>query len=532
MRSQLLLALLLALSPLASSKTDAPKNAKTAARAAKNPPKTAKASNKTKAPAKAAGTEVKKKSPAAKTNRSPATSNRNPTNSSRSNANGGSASNANAGGSARRRAVAEKLNWQSGGKAAAGLAAGAAAGAAAAANYDRSYSNGDDVGLIINNKAIGKNELLREIAVERRAAPADMSDRVLTQQIIEETIRRELLRELAQRAEVSADEREIEAAVKQIAAQNKVSEAELLQQVRRDTGLSPEQYKERLAESVLEEKMKMEAIGPEISVSDEEVDDQIAQLAYKQGSSLEVEDLLLPLPPGTPEERAPKIKQVLKLVSDALAKSGNSMQRAAALIPQARFNNLGAVDLQQAPPRFARVLANLPVGEVSSTPVIDSDGMHFLRVARRDTGQGGATMTEAAVLHIMVRGDDQRAKEKVDSIYRALQGGESFGALAQRYSDDSSSAVKGGDMGYVNAGEVGEDFSKAMEQAPLNQLVPPFKSSSGWHIIVVKDRRQVDGSEALLRQRIRMALFAQRLENRWQQYMQQLRQNAFVKINL
>ncbi len=501
MRSRLLMALLLALSPLASPKTNPPQE-KPAKAAAKSPKATA-----TK--------EVKKKSPPSGAGRASARTNP-----------GRSAA------SDRRRAVAQKLNWKSGGKAAAGLAASAAAADAAADRYNRSYSNGDDVGLIVNNTAISKNELLREIAIERRSAPKDIPDQVLTQQIIEETIRRELLRELAQRTEMSADDREIAGAVKQIAAQNKVSEADLLQQVQRDTGMNAEQYKRRLAESVLEEKMKMEAIGPEISVSEDEVDDQIAQLAYKQGSSLEVEDLLLPLPPGTPEQRAPKIRQVLKMVSDALAKSGNSMQRAAALIPQARFNNLGAVDLQQAPPRFARVLANLPVGEVSSTPVIDSDGMHFLRVARRDTGAGGAQMTEAAVQHIMVRGDDQRAKEKVDSIYRALQGGESFAALAQRYSDDSSSAVKGGDMGYVNGSEVGEEFSKVMEQAPLNQLVPPFKSSSGWHIIVVKDRRQVDGSEAMLRQRIKLALMSQRLESRWQQYLQQLRQNAFVKINL
>ena len=426
------------------------------------------------------------------------------------------------GASGNRAAVARKLNW----------AAPAAAGAVAAAEYaSAGGALGDDVGLIINNRALSKNEVRQELALLRRTAPAGIPEK----QLLEELIRRQLLQELATRNDISVSDEEIDGALAEVAAKNQLSTGALLQKLQREMGLNAVEYRRHLAQSLLEEKMKMEAVAPEISVREEEIDDQIAQLAYKADTTLQVEDLLLPLPAGTPEQRGPLIQKLLQQVSGALRQTHNNLQAAAQLLPNARFNSLGQVNLLQAPPRFARVLANLPVGEVSATPVIDSDGMHFLRVAARAAGgeEGKAVKTtEADVAQILVRGHDAGAKEKIEAIYRQLQGGANFASLAQRYSEDSASAAKGGEMGYVNAEELGEEFGQALERAPLGQVLPPFETPFGWHLIRVKDRRQVDASEALLRQRIRVGLFMQRLEEKWQQNLQNLRQGAFVKVNL
>ena len=83
------------------------------------------------------------------------------------------------------------------------------------------------------------------------------------------------------------------------------------------------------------------------------------------------------------------------------------------------------------------------------------------------------------VAHILVA-----TKAKAQSIYNQLVKGASFAALAKKYSTDTGSAVKGGDLGVqpetgaravVRQGRV-----RASRRASLSK---PTKSQFGWHII-------------------------------------------------
>lgn len=96
--------------------------------------------------------------------------------------------------------------------------------------------------------------------------------------------------------------------------------------------------------------------------------------------------------------------------------------------------------------------------------------------------------TELNARHILVA-DEKTAKEVIDKI----KGGAAFADVAKEYSTDTGSAAKGGELGWFSAGAMVEEFSDAAYALPLKTLSEPVKSSFGYHIIEVTDKRDVKG---------------------------------------
>lgn len=64
-----------------------------------------------------------------------------------------------------------------------------------------------------------------------------------------------------------------------------------------------------------------------------------------------------------------------------------------------------------------------------------------------------------------------------------------FSQYAKKYSHDTTSAQKGGDLGYFEAKVMVPEFSKAAFGAKPNTIVGPVKTQYGYHVILVTDRR-------------------------------------------
>jgi peptidyl-prolyl cis-trans isomerase SurA len=105
---------------------------------------------------------------------------------------------------------------------------------------------------------------------------------------------------------------------------------------------------------------------------------------------------------------------------------------------------------------------------------------------------------EVKVAHILVavRPNDDTAKayQKIDSIYNAIVSKKAdFGEMAKQFSEDKSSAVKGGDIGYISALQVVYPFENAAYATVPGQVSKPFRTQFGYHIIKVADKRKSKG---------------------------------------
>ena len=82
-------------------------------------------------------------------------------------------------------------------------------------------------------------------------------------------------------------------------------------------------------------------------------------------------------------------------------------------------------------------------------------------------------------------------KAKADKLYNEAKVDlNNFAKLAKENSDDTTSAVKGGDLGFFAKEEMVPEFSKAAFAQRPNTISPVVKSQYGYHIILVTDRME------------------------------------------
>ena len=380
----------------------------------------------------------------------------------------------------------------------------------------------DEIGLVVNDEAITRRQLTQEIEAARRNLPKELKLPAgeLEHQLLEHVIMNHLLAQIEKKVGLEISEDELNTAIAQIAGRNKVSEQKLYTQAQRDTGLSRDAFREQVRKSLAQEHMKEGMVGADINITERQVDEYIAKLAREQGSTIHVQDLLIPLPEGDAQSRAGEVDAKIREVSQALRDSGGNLQQASARVAGARYNDLGDVNLGTIPPRFARALAKLGAGEIVESPVVDDDGMHFLKVASKHSAEGNYTLAEADVSHILLRNNDGRddnSKARIDAIYRELQAGADFASLARRYSEDAQSAAKGGDLGWVSADQFGGELAQAIETQAVGSISKPIKTPYGYHILLVREQ-------------IKRNLYAKALDEAWQQRLQALRREAYVDI--
>lgn len=88
---------------------------------------------------------------------------------------------------------------------------------------------------------------------------------------------------------------------------------------------------------------------------------------------------------------------------------------------------------------------------------------------------------------------DEKVKEKEDTANKLAKELKTdptkFSAYAKKYSQDTTTAEKGGDLGYFEAQKMVPEFSKAAFSAKPNTVVGPVKTKFGYHIIYVIDRK-------------------------------------------
>lgn len=94
--------------------------------------------------------------------------------------------------------------------------------------------------------------------------------------------------------------------------------------------------------------------------------------------------------------------------------------------------------------------------------------------------------------------DDASAQKLADSIVKQTKQGADFSELAKKYSQDTGSAMKGGDLGYLTRG-VNEAFDKAVFSLKKGEVSNVIKSASGFQIIKLEDIRAGDPEERKVR---------------------------------
>jgi len=94
-------------------------------------------------------------------------------------------------------------------------------------------------------------------------------------------------------------------------------------------------------------------------------------------------------------------------------------------------------------------------------------------------------ITSQCVSHILVASQGEAA-----AIRARIESGANFADQARKYSTDTGSAAKGGQLGCAAPGQYVADFEQVANTIPVNQLSQPVHTQFGWHLIKVTSRQE------------------------------------------
>ena len=358
---------------------------------------------------------------------------------------------------------------------------------------------------------------------------------VIDKQVLERLILRRLQLQRAFQTGIRVSDSEIDQAMMRLAQQNQITLMQMRQVIEAD-GEDFSEFRQNIGEEMMTERLRQRIVNSMDPVTDTEIDILLASEGFSSGE-YNISHILLPLPEGaTPQQIADQQAKAtdiydqlidgLDFASAAISYSSSSEALEGGLV--------GWRDLNSVPVVFAEAIVDLRAGQIT-TPIRSPAGFHIVKVNEyRDRGQ--VMTTEFHARHIMIEATDfltpKQAMDRIRDIHTELEDGASFEELAKKYSDDVSSANLGGDMGWFPPEAYGERIQLTLEALQDGQVSEPFQTENGWHIIERLGVREKDVTEESLRASARANIRQQKSDAEIEQFLQQMRDEAFVEIRL
>lgn len=131
--------------------------------------------------------------------------------------------------------------------------------------------------------------------------------------------------------------------------------------------------------------------------------------------------------------------------------------------------------------------------------------------------------------HILFKPEDKSQAEEVLSQVRA---GGNFAELAKKYSVDTATASKGGDLGWPTTAPIAE-LEAALAKLGKGDTSGLVKTAYGWHILTVTDTRKASQQTYdQVKEQIKQILVSQNRADAYQKFLDELRKKADIEILL
>lgn len=401
----------------------------------------------------------------------------------------------------------------------------------------------DHIVAVVNRNVITASELARKVSqIRQRLAekktqlpPPD----VLRKQILDSMVIEQIQVQLAHTSGIRIDDERLNLVISNIAEQNKMSLENFVSTIEKD-GITFAHFREEIRKEVIISQLRKNRVGNRILVSEQEVDYQLSKLENKLSLNDEyhLAHILVAIPESaTPDQiesaraKANDITAKLNLGADFAKTAVSSSDGQRAL----QGGDLGWIKRGQLPTGFADIVPKLEIGAITKS-VRSTSGFHIVKVINKRILSRKHLIQQTLARHILIKPNavisNAEASGKIMRIYERISGGSDFGALARASSDDTASAVDGGNLGWVSPGKMVSEFEDVMKRLSPGQISKPFESRFGWHIVQVLSRREHDDTEQYLRNQARTQIHKRKVNEETESWLRRIRDEAYVEYRL
>jgi len=408
-------------------------------------------------------------------------------------------------------------------------------GARAAVEIDRIVA-------VVNDDVVMASELNDKIQsvkerLQQQGTPLP-PDPVLKKQVLDRLIMTKLQLQMADRTGIKVDDETLNRTISNIAAQNKVSLSDFRKILEKD-GYSYDQFRDDIRNQIKISRLRQRAVDDRVYVTDREINNYLATQEHQGQTEQEyhLAHILIAMPPSPSAKQLDETRKKAEMVLQKL-KSGSDFAEVAASYSDGQQaldgGDLGWRKSSEVPTLFTDIVADMKKGDVSNL-IRSPSGYHIIKLLGvRDTKKMVITQTHAR--HILIKTNeltsDKDAVQRLKQLRKRIEGGADFGDLARANSNDTMSAAQGGDLGWVNPGDLVPQFEDVMNSLKPGQISQPFKTRFGWHIVQVLGRRKHDSTNDIRRARAREAIRKRKVEEARENWLRELRDDAYVEYRL
>ena len=369
----------------------------------------------------------------------------------------------------------------------------------------------------------------------RAERPLPQAEQLRTE-ILDSLVLENLQMQLAEKVSIRFNDDEINRILGTMAENNNLSFDEYLD-VLNEAGVYL-QTRDQVRKQMTLQELQRGMVNRRIQITEQEIDNF---LNSEMGREIMAPDYLvehmLILVGG--EETVAAKQGKLRYAADLLARinEGENFAGVRAAASQARLFEINATEFgwlkaEALPNLFREIIEGMEIGDAEG-PIEAGNGFHLIQLANK-AGGAEQMVKQTNFRHIMLTPneirDEQQTEDAIREFRQQIVDGEDFATLARQNSDDDTSVVAGGDMDWINEGQLPLDMEAVIDSLEIENLSEPFRTGNGWHIAEVIERRVADLSTIYTRNQAERSLRNRKFDLELQNWLIEIREEAFVEF--
>ena len=400
----------------------------------------------------------------------------------------------------------------------------------------------DRIVAIINDDVIMRSELaekIRTVTVQMQEQNIPLPPQpILEKQVLDRLIMTKLQIQTAQNTGIRVDDETLNRTISNIAAENELN-LNQFREILEGDGYGYETFRKDIRNEILISRLQQRQVDNRIIVTEREIENFLSNREFQGETDIEfhIAHILIAINEGASTRQVTKTRETADKVLSELQGGANFSNMAATYSDGQQAldgGDLGWRKAGQVPTLFADFITNMEAGDLSDI-IKSPSGYHIIKLLdKRSTEQ--VVVTQTKTRHILIQPDElttpEDALRRLQQLKIRIEGGDDFAELARAHSVDPMSAAQGGDLGWVNPGDLVPEFQRVMDSLEPGATSEPFRTQFGYHVVQVLDRREHDSTEDIKRARAREAIRRRKLDEARTDWLRQMRDEAYVEYRL
>jgi len=398
----------------------------------------------------------------------------------------------------------------------------------------------DRVSAIVNSGVVLESEvqtLLKTIKSQAEQNNQTLpSDRALRTQVMDKLINDELIMQIGERMGIQVSDAQLDDTMKNMAQQN----GRTLEQARDALiaeGIDYEKYRESVRTELVSGEVRRASVQRRIYISPQEVQTLLSMMKEQTNNDVEYNlgHILIEFPQNPTQKdmndskvRAEKVIELLNNGSDfnriAIASSGDE----SAL----QGGDLGWKNINELPTLFSELIDGKDKGSIFG-PIRTGLGFSIVKILDI-RGREVVEVEEVRARHILITPSiilsEAKAEQMLQGFLDQIAAGEAdFADLAKEHSDGPTS-VRGGDLGWSDPKSWDPAFRDMIASLKVGEYSTPFRSSFGWHIAQLEERRTLDATKQMNENKAYQMLFNRKFGAEAANWIKETRDDAYIEV--